>query len=136
MDQNPPLPVVKTFLVCREMFQDAMSGEHILVGPLQELHVVQAPAVVHVGVYFEITCGHGNYRPTLQLRDLEEQVVWSQTYEQPFPAQDPLRVAAVAMFHVGMCIPRLGKYDLVLLVNKEEIARRPLWVSFPNQPNG
>lgn len=128
MEANPPVPVVKTLLVCRELFVDNSSKEVILVGPLLDLHVPQIPTVVHVSVFFELTSGHGDYVPTLQLRDLDEQVVWYHTYDQPFPAQDPLRIITVQVTRIGVCIPRYGKYDWVLLVNKQEIGRRPLLV--------
>ena len=134
MTPNPPVPVVKAFLLCREMFQDVLTKEYVLVGPTSDVRAPQFPWVAHVGVYVELTSGHGSYRPTLQLRDVTDRVVWTQTFEQPFLAQNPLRVAALAFFHVGMCIPALGRYDLVFLVNDQEIARRPVMVSLPSPP--
>jgi hypothetical protein len=133
MTPNPPLPFVKSLLVCREVVQDSASGDYVLVAPLCDVRTNQLPCTVQVGVYTEMTSGHGGYRPSLQLRDMEEQVVWAQDYAQPFEAK-PLRLTCVAFRRVVLSFPRLGKYDLVLLVNAEEVARHPLWVSSLPQP--
>jgi hypothetical protein len=135
MTPRPPVPVVKTFLLCRELFQDVLTKEYFLIGPTSDIRAPELPWVAHAGVYIELTSGHGSYRPSLQLRDLSDRIVWHQTFEQPFPAQDPLRVTALAFFRVGLCVPALGRYDLVFLLNDQEVARRPVMVGRPTPPS-
>lgn len=128
MEPQPPLPVAQALLLCREIFEDMLSKDHLLIAPLRDIQFQHMPAIFQASVYLEVTSGHGDYRPSLQLRDLEDQVVWSFQCNQPFPMPDPLRSVVVTMNRINLCIPRPGKYDFVVLVNNREIARRPFWV--------
>jgi hypothetical protein len=134
MNPTTPAPVAKSLLLCREIFEDARTHQYILVGPSSDIRVFQVPCVMTLAVYAEVTSGHGAYRPSLQLRDAEDRPVWTQNYDRPFTATDPLRVASLAFFDVPLCIPALGHYDLVLLADGEEVTRRGVSVSLVGQP--
>lgn len=135
MESKPPLPVVKTLLVCREMFVDEATKEYILVGPGHEIKVDQIPAIKVVAAYIEVTAGRGEYVPTLQLRDNDEQIIWSHTFDRPFAVHNPLQVFTLHMRNLPLCIPRLGQYEFLLLVNNEEIGRRSLLVKISAHPS-
>jgi hypothetical protein len=136
MEHKPLNPVVKSFLVCREIFQDARSQDHILIAPLASLCAHQFPCVVPVNLYAQLTSGHGVYHPALQLLDVEGRAVWGQTMEPPFEEKDPLSIRILTFLGIHLCVPRPGKYDLALLLNGEEAARHLLIARYPVRPGG
>jgi hypothetical protein len=125
MDRGPT-PEVKAFLICREVFQDAFSGEYIIVGPLVTVTAPHFPWIAPLCFLMELTCAHGSYTPTLQLHDLEGNVVWGQEMHSPMNASDPLKFHLVSFRQMGVRIPAPGKYDVVLLLNGREVARHVL----------
>jgi hypothetical protein len=135
MTSKPPTPVARSFLVCRDLAQDAFTRDYILIRPVIDLLVPQIPCMAQLHVYLQMTSGHGSYLPSLQLLDMNEQVLWSQSYTSPFQAQDPLRIVCVAIHNIGLSFSRPGRYDLMFLANEEEVARHPLWVTL-HRPGG
>jgi hypothetical protein len=121
------------FLVCRQIYQDSRTGQHILVGPVIELFNHQFPWVVEVAAYVQLASGHGSYRPQLELQDAEGRAVWSDSFERPFEAHNPLATFAIT-FHMALPVPRPGRYELVLFANGQEVVRHALKVGFPGQP--
>jgi hypothetical protein len=125
MDRGP-VPEVKSFLICREVFQDVISGEYIVVGPLVNVVAPHFPWTAPLCFLAELTSSHGSYTPTLQLHDLEGNVVWGQELQPPLQAADPLKFHLVSFRQMGVRIPAPGKYDVVLLLNGREVARHVL----------
>ncbi len=129
MQHKPLMPNVRALLLCRELFEDNRTGEHILVGPASKIHAKQFPSVTAQAVYLEVTSGRGDYIPALELRDGNDRIVWgSPPWEKPFPAIDPLKIYSITFPGLMLCVPVPGRYDLVLLLNGEEAARRAVWV--------
>lgn len=134
MEHKRPVPLVKAFLICREILQDTHSMEFILIGPLADFAAAQYPCAAALNVFTQFSSLHGSYRFTVQLRDAEEQVHWSQTLETPIKNAEPLDVYRMAFRDLRIIVPEPGHYDLVLLTHEEEIARHPLWAREPPQP--
>jgi hypothetical protein len=133
-DPKPPTPVVKTFLLCREIFQDAISREYILVAPYVDIASPQFPFVAPVNLYSQMTGLRGRYQLTLQVQDLENNVVWSHVMPQLFEHHDALRTCVLAFVRMAAWIPKPGKYDLVLLANGQDVARYAFMTGFPVNP--
>jgi hypothetical protein len=131
MTPRPPKPVVKSILACREMFRDDVSGEFVLVGPLVNLTAPQFPLMVPLNLFAVLTSMRGRYLPTLQLRDEEDQVCWSQAWQAPAENHDPLAPFTFSLRNLGAYVPRPGKYDVVLLLNDEEAGRHGFVVHLP-----
>jgi hypothetical protein len=128
MQRKPPTPVVRSFLLVREIAQDVVTKEYHLIGPYIDIYCQQFPCVVQLNLLLELTSTHGAYAQTLQVRNLEDSPVWSREFERPLEAQDPLPVWMMDLRWHGATIPEPGKYDIVLLANGDEVARRPLHV--------
>jgi hypothetical protein len=123
MERKLALPAVQTSLICREIFQDKRTGEHILIGPGHEFVSPHFPATAELNVFVQVSSCHGSYRPELRLQDLEGRVAWSQALDPPFNAPDPLKIHTLT-FHMRLPIPQPCKYEVVLLANEEEVGRR------------
>ncbi len=134
MERKTTPPAVQTFLICREIFQDQRTGEHILVGPSHEYLSPHFPATAELNVFVQVSSGHGSYRPELRLQDLEGQVAWAQALDPPFKASDPLKIITLT-FHLHLSIPQPCKYEIVLLANEEEVGRRGFRGSRSDQPH-
>ena len=135
MENKPPTPVMQTFLICREIFQDKWSHHYILVGPSLEFVSQTFPGVTATALYVQVSSCHGRYRPELQLQDFNGQVVWSEALDPPFDAPDPLRTYTLT-FQARLPIPRPGGYDVVLLLNGREVGRRAFKARVPTPPVG
>jgi hypothetical protein len=121
-----PPPLVQAFVVCREIFEDTRTKEFILIGPHCERKPVSYPARFPMPLYVLLTAGHGIYDLDLQLRDGEEQVLWKWRCPNPITLLDPLKWHRIVLFEAVMEFPRPGRYNVVLVVNGEDLARHPL----------
>jgi hypothetical protein len=131
MSPKPPKPVVKSLLACREMLQDNATGEFILIGPLVDLTALQFPLMVPLNLFAVLTSMRGRYLPALQLRDEEDQVCWSQAWEAPAENHDPLVPFTFSLRGLCAYVPRAGKYDVVLMLNDDEVGRHGFVVHLP-----
>jgi hypothetical protein len=133
-EPRPVMPQVRAFLLCREVFEDGRRSEYLLVAPTTRIEAPQFPHVMKQELYVEIASGRGEYRPTLQVRNDQDEVIWGQPYGAPFRATDPLTTHQIAFRNLAFCLMRPGRYDLVLLLNDQEAARRPFFVVAPAPP--
>jgi hypothetical protein len=134
MTHKPPTPVVRSLLACREV-ANGPNGEMILIAPLSVTSASRFPASLGVQVYAQITSMRGEYLPALQVRDGDDQVVWSLVMDHPMMVQDPLEVHHVPFRGYEAWLPRPGRYEVVLLMNDDEVARYPFTVGFrPPEP--
>jgi hypothetical protein len=131
---NKPMPVVVSFVMCREMFQDQAADRLLLLDPGTDVIVPHFPYVVRRGFYLEFTSGHGDYRPRLELRDLQDNTVWSWSAPGTFAARGPLELGTVIFKNNDLCVPYPGRFEIVLLLDNVEVARRPLRVSLQGAP--
>jgi hypothetical protein len=123
----PPLPLVHSFLVCREIFSDERTKQRLLLGPTSHVPVTEFPCQVRQSIFVELTEGRGEYWPRLQLRDSGDEVVWEWAAPAPFTHRDPLLPHDVTFLDLVITVPRAGRYLLVLRLNDEEAAVRSVW---------
>jgi hypothetical protein len=122
MRQQPPTPVCKAFLVCKQIFTDAVTKECLLVAPLHQVFAPSYPLVQDLAFFARWSNAHGSYSVEVQLRDLEGAVLWREQLPEPFPAADPLRVVPLTLRHFHVLFPAPGKYEFALLANGQEVA--------------
>jgi hypothetical protein len=120
--ERRPTPICKCFLLCRQIFIDAARQEYCLFSPVHQIFPSQYPVVEDLSVFARWTNAHGEYAITVQLRNLEGDVLWQQEMERPFETSDPLQVWLLTLGHLAIPIPKSGKYDVVLLANGHEVA--------------
>jgi hypothetical protein len=126
MPKTAILPLVHTFVVCREIFQDARSGEYILVGPTNGFLVTEYPCAIPVAVYGDLSDVRGEYTPALQLVDSDGEAIWSERAPRPMELVNPLGHHHFVFYDLRIRVPRPGRYDLLLMADKMEIARHGL----------
>ncbi|MFI5457951.1 MAG: DUF6941 family protein [Isosphaerales bacterium] len=125
MPTEQPLPLVHTFVVCREIFQDNLTGEYILLGPTDGFNVPEFPFTISFAVYVLLTEVRGDVYPEYRLNDSDGETVWSYLSPDPIPHNDPFTRHRIRV-NASAPIPRPGRHDLLLLVHGNEIARYPL----------
>jgi hypothetical protein len=126
MAGNLPLPLVQSFLVCRDIFQDRQTGEYLLLGPCTGMTLPGFPVAVNVALYIKLTGGHGTYHLEVQLRDHEGGLVGSCPDKEPLHLTDPLASFQISWRQLALQFPRPGRYDLILLANGEDLAHHAL----------
>jgi hypothetical protein len=124
----PPLPLAQAFVVCREIIEDCLSHEFVLVRPFSDIRAAAFPLQFPLAVYVHLTGGHGAYELQLQLRDGEERPLWGWRAPRSIRLADPLAQQRVTLYDAVLGFPRPGRYFLVLLANGEELARHALQV--------
>src|SRR6266702_268780 len=127
MEHNPPAPLCKTFLICRQLFQDNVTGEFILIGPTHQVVSPVYPMVGGLSVFAQCTSMQGTYALELQLQDLEGTVHWRHHLAPPLEHHDPLDICYLKLQNLGVYFPTAGKFELVLLANGDEVARTMFW---------
>jgi hypothetical protein len=132
MSEPKPLkPVVRNFLLCREIFQDASSQEYVLIGPAVNLVSSQFPFAGTASFFAQVTSLRGSYHLALQLHSEEGDVIWTNKLDHPLQMQDPLQTSSLAFLRMAVFVPKPGRYDFVLLANDQEAARYPVTAAFP-----
>jgi hypothetical protein len=126
-------PLAQAFVVCREIFEDCRSHDFMLIAPFSGLQAPAFPAATRLSIYAALTCGHGSYALTLQLRDGDDQPQWAWDCPKPIRLDNPLVQHQFTLYDVVLEFPRPGRYDLVLLANGSEVARHALHVRAPDQ---
>lgn len=122
-------PRAQSFVVCREIFEDCRSHHFILVAPMCALVASGFPFNARVSIYAYLTSGHGDYEVALQLRDADETGVWDWQCPNLVALRDPLKSHELALYDAILPFRAKGRYDLVMLVNGEELARHVLQVA-------
>jgi hypothetical protein len=135
MSDHPPLPIVRTFLVCREIFRDDSTGEYIILGPTAGFNVPQFPARISLSIYGHLTEVRGEVFPEFRVEDADGEITWSYRIPEPIPHESPLQQHRIR-FRSTIDFPRPGLYDLLLLVHRREIARYPLRLELREPPQG
>ena len=108
MNGKPPTPVLKTFLLCNEIYQDALTKRLILIGPSSDVTASSYPTIARMGFFIVMTSTHGSYRFQFQLHGNTDQVVWQQTMQPDYEAHDPLKIHQVSFRNMSLVVPRPG----------------------------
>ena len=123
-----PVPQSQAFVVCREIWENARTGEFMLASPLSHIPVPRFPAEIRLSVYAHVTGGHGSYPLEFILRDPAGESVWSWRPAVSLDHRDPLAPHQMAFHDLMVRIPAPGRYDFVLLAGGEEIGGQPLLI--------
>jgi hypothetical protein len=117
-----PIPICKAFLTCRHVATDPQFKDTSIIGLRSHYEHHRFPAAVTVGVFARLTSAHGEYGVEIQLQKLDGEVVWREGPPGPWKLDDPLWTYDFN-FNISLVFPAPGTYELVLLVNGEELAR-------------
>lgn len=120
--ERRPTPVCKCFVLCRQIFVDAVRQDYTLVSQVHQVFSPRYPLTEDLSVFARWSNAHGAYAVEVQLRSLDGDVLWRQEMEHPFETHDPLQVWIVSLAHLSIPIPEPGKYEVALLANGQEVA--------------
>jgi hypothetical protein len=131
---KPPVPVCKSFVVCRQIICDQFTSEYVILGPTHQVGSLMYPVVVPLSIFARFTSVQGSYFLELQMQDLEGNTVWRQIFEQPWELRDPLAVGTLLLHNLGIYFQKPGKYEWVLFANGDEVFRDVFFAALPTQP--
>jgi hypothetical protein len=131
---NTPIPICKSFLTCREVTADPKYNDTCLIGLRSFFDHHRYPASVRVGIFARLASAHGQYRIEIQLQSTTGEVVWTDGPPDPWDLNDPLYNYDLR-FNITLVFPAPGTYELVLLVNGQELARERFFARLL-QPTG
>jgi hypothetical protein len=116
------------FLVCREIIQDVVTGQCVLIDPRVEFSLPHFPAEVLVSIYGQLSEVRGDYSPELRIWGSDGEILWNYRAPAPMtsPDNDPLRQFRFIIRDLAIPFPSPGRYDLLLMSQGTEIARYPL----------
>jgi hypothetical protein len=127
---TPPLPVLKAFLVCDQIIQDAQSGKKSLIGVFHELKSTRFPAVhPQLWIYANLTDAHGKYAFEIRLLDVAEGKVLGRGAPPPIEIPDPLQVTELSAQLRNVTLPSPGTYEFQLHANDQLVATKAIRVS-------
>lgn len=133
--QKPPLPVLKAFLVCDLVIQDAQTGKKSLIGVFHELKASHFPAVHPVlWIYANLTDAHGSYTFEIRLVDVSQNDILGRGAPPAIEIPQPLQVTELSAQLRNVALPRPGTYEFQLLANEELVATKAIRVSQVRMP--
>ena len=127
--RKPPLPAAQAFVVCRDIYEDVLTREMLLIAPFSRITLPFFPAAFQLSLFAHLSGGHGTYVLGLELRDDAGSVSWGWQWPEPLHYPDPLEPYRINLRHAVMEFARPGRYDLVLLANGEDLANHSLQVA-------
>lgn len=135
MPHQPPTPICKALVVCRQIFMDERRQDCILVSPIHQIFSARFPSEVDLSVFARWTNAHGRYTVEVQLRDLEGTVLYRNEMPNPFEVADPLLVVPLRLRHIHFLFPREGKYEVALMANGIEVTADVFWTHKVDPPS-
>jgi len=124
--QNEPLPIAQSFVLCRDIIENAKNGEFILIGPLNRLRVPETPSQVRMSIYAHLTNGHGKYRVGLELRNPAGEPTWNWVGPKQLDMPHPLHPHEITLYDAVMEFYETGRHDMVLMINDKEAMHHSL----------
>jgi hypothetical protein len=129
MSHSPEQPLVQAFLVCQKIYRDQHTGDFLLIAPSSGLSFGVFPGSRSLAVYAQFADLHGDHQFELQLHDPEGEIIWEWSAPDPVAHTDPLTPHRIAWYELVLPFPLPGRYALVLLANRAEVARHALQVN-------
>lgn len=134
---QPPAPVVKAFLVCDQILQDAQSGKKSLIGVFHELRAERFPAVhPQLWIYANLTDAHGRYTFQIRLVDVARNEVLGRGEPPPIDIPGPLQTTELSAQLRNVALPLAGTYEFQLLGNDALLATKAIRVAGVKPPTG
>lgn len=121
---QPPPPICKAYLVCDRVVDDPATGDTSLVGLPRACGIRHFPAAVPLGVFARLTASRGRYQIEVQLQDADGTVHWRDGPPRIWGMADPLELYDLKL-NLLVVFPAPGTYDIVLVLNGQEVARHP-----------
>jgi hypothetical protein len=134
MPKQAVQPLIHSFVVCRQVFEDARTHEFILIGPCCRFGVPSFPGTIRFTVYAHLKL-HGEYFPEFQLEDSDGRIIWDHRAPRSIAPVDPILPHQLVYYDVTIVVPDPGRYDLLLMGQGIEIARHALWVCPDRSPD-
>lgn len=127
---KPPLPVIKAFLVCDQVIQDAQTGKKSLIGVFHELKATQFPAVhPSLWIYANLMDAHGRYTFEIRLLDISRNEALGKGAPPAIEIPGPLQVTELSAQLRNVTLPAPGTYEFQLLANDELAATKAIRVA-------
>ncbi len=119
-----PLPIWLSFIACDHVITDILTKNRTVVGVFNDILSSKFPAVhPKMGLYVELTNGHGQVQITFRLVDAEtDKVLFSASGGIDFA--DPRQVANLNISVNNIVFPREGEYRWQLLADGELLVER------------
>jgi hypothetical protein len=128
MDRNPPAPVCKAFLLCRQIAGETLT----LVGQSNCYVNRRFPGGHPLSFFARLKGGHGRYALEVQLHDGDGNVLWRDGPPDPWCPESPLDTLDLVLSLIPI-FPAPGDYSLVLTANDEELGREPFFARLASQ---
>ena len=122
MRNRPPLPVSKAFLPITGITEHP-NGDASLIGIRCVFTKHSFPTATNMGFFARVASAHGQYQIEVQLQTPDGNTVWRDGPPDPWTLDNPLTCYDLK---IGLTpvFPGPGKYDFVLMMNDEEVARQ------------
>ena len=128
---KPPLPVIKAFLVCDKVIQDAQTGKKSLIGIFHEIQANTLPTLHHeLWIYANLTDAHGKYVFEIRFVNVTDggRVV-GHGHPPPITIPGPLQTTELSAQLRRVQLPSEGTYEFQLIANGELAATKAIRVS-------
>ena len=132
---KPPVPVLKAFLVCDQVIQDAQTGKKSLIGVFHELKASRFPAVhPALWIYANLADAHGLYAFEIRLVDVSRNETLGGGAPPPISIPGPLQVTELSAQLRNLKLPGPGTYEFQLVANGDLMATKAIRVSEVKPP--
>jgi hypothetical protein len=133
-----PPPECKAILLCERVLRDEFTGLFSLINVFDNINSYSFPCTIGPYLLFlHITDGLGRYRITVEIQDLQSDVVIAREDQPEIELPDKnvkwIGILSVPEFEVA----QPGMYDVLVLANDQEINRQKLTVTqIPEEHDG
>ena len=134
MTTKPP-PRCKAILLCDQTIRDAATGRRSMIGIFDHLAFDQFPTHGPTfRVYLQLTDGIGRYQISVEVHDLQEDVLIIRSVPGTIEFRDRLHKLHLFFTVPPLPLPHVGVYDVVVLADGQEIDRQ-IFLATIRSPN-
>ncbi|HVA50526.1 MAG TPA: hypothetical protein VNH11_29545 [Pirellulales bacterium] len=122
---NKPLPHCKAFLICKEVTEDEETGEISLYALIETFrqHTFPGPTAPFV-VFLQVYDGIGRYQMSIEANALDDDASVARATVADLDFPERLAKIDIAIPVDSVYLPRPGRYELLVFVDGQELARQ------------
>jgi len=123
--RGKPPPKCKAILLCDQVILDAITRKLSVIGIFDAFNVPAFPGMTaQFTAFMQVTDGHGEYRITIEIHDLQADAILGRATGPPINLPD--RTAKLNYFIPVPPLPlaHAGRYDFVVFADGQEIDRQ------------
>lgn len=134
MSESSAIPSCKAFLLCDQTLVESGSGRTSLIGLMNHISIEEFPSEMpRCQAFLQLTDGLGAYNVVVEVHYLNDDEIVYRSEPVQIEINNRLALISYIVPNLQFEIPAEGRYDIIVLINDQELERQTLDVRKSNE---